>query len=79
MESLFSRPNGTLPKSNASTLGFYSDFSSMGDVWWPGLREWVGAGATLSGSISTTPMGSTDPAAAGRDASASTAAEAREV
>eukprot|EP00035_Acanthoeca_spectabilis_P025463 m.458552 g.458552 ORF g.458552 m.458552 type:complete len:291 (-) comp21527_c0_seq1:200-1072(-) len=41
MESLFNPVNGSLSKSNATTMAFYSDFSSMGDVWWPALKSWV--------------------------------------
>lgn len=36
MENMF----GTLNKSNATAIGFYTDFSSMGDVWWEPLRQW---------------------------------------
>jgi hypothetical protein len=32
---------GALVQTQASTIGFYTDFSSMGDVWWPALRSWL--------------------------------------
>ena len=50
MHSLFAPANltnhssstgGVLVQTQASTIGFYTDFSSMGDVWWPALREWI--------------------------------------
>jgi hypothetical protein len=48
MDSLFapatghnSTGGGALVQTRASAIGFYTDFSSMGDVWWPALRSWV--------------------------------------
>ena len=32
---------GALVETQASAIGFYTDFSSMGDVWWPALRSWL--------------------------------------
>ena len=41
---------GAAALSNATAIGFYTDFSSMGNLWWPPLVRWIGstgAGATL--------------------------------
>ena len=41
MATLFNPSSGALPKSNATTLAYYTDFSSMGDVWWSPLKNWT--------------------------------------
>jgi hypothetical protein len=32
---------GALVESGSTAIGFYTDFSSMGEVWWPALRGWL--------------------------------------
>ena len=32
---------GALTATNASAIGFYTDFSSMGNVWWGPLAKWA--------------------------------------
>ena len=47
MDTLFARANasgaggGALVETHANNLGFYTDFSSMGNVWWEPLARWT--------------------------------------
>jgi hypothetical protein len=48
MEQLFG-PTGALSlpptgPGNSTTIGFYTDFSSMGNLWWEPMAEWASAG-----------------------------------
>jgi hypothetical protein len=50
MQQLFAPANksgggagGALVATHSQNMGFYTDFSSMGNVWWPALAQWTAA------------------------------------